>query len=93
MTNEPDNWTKCEKNDMAKWVSVSISKNKNTASLKCKMFCQNRPTETYHTPNWRKFYEDFDGLFRFEIATFFQGENTILLILIYMHIPYYIAKY
>ena len=54
---------------------------------------KNRPTETYHTPKWRKFYRDFDGPFRFEIATYFKGENTILLRQIYMHIPYYFDKY
>ena len=35
------------------------------------------PTETYHIPNQQIFYKDFDGLFRFEIASFFEGENLI----------------
>ena len=42
MTIEPDIEQNVKKNDMAKWVSVSISKNENTASLKCKTFCQNQ---------------------------------------------------
>ena len=70
MTIEPDIEQNVKKNDMAKWVSVLISKNKNTASLKCKTFYQKQAHRTHHTPNWRKFYEDFDGLFRFEIATY-----------------------
>ena len=37
---EPDIEQNVKKNDMAKWVSVSISNCKNTASLKCKTFCQ-----------------------------------------------------
>ena len=54
---------------------------------------KNRPTETFHTPNWRKFYEDFNGLFRFEIAKYLQGENTISPRLIFMHIAFYFDKY
>ena len=54
---------------------------------------KNRPTETYHTPKWQKFYKDYDGRFKFEIATYFKGENTILLRQIYMHILYYFDKY
>ena len=54
---------------------------------------KNMPTETYHTQKWRKFYNDFDGRFRFITATYFIRENTILLRQIYMHIPYYFDKY
>ena len=35
------------------------------------------PTETCHTPNQQIFCKDFDELFRFEIASFFEGENLI----------------
>ena len=35
------------------------------------------PTETYHIPNLQIFYKDFDGLFRFELAPFVEGENPI----------------
>ena len=93
MTIEPDIEQNVKKmiwqNEYLSWfLEIKILPSSNV-----KPSTKKRSKVPYHTPNWRKFYEDFDGLFRFETATYFQGENTILLWLIYMHIPYYIDKY
>ena len=46
-------------------------------------------TETSHIPNQGKFYEDFEGLFKFDIAALFEGEIPILLRKLYMCITFY----
>ena len=51
---------------MCYWIQI-----KNSANIE--------PTETYHIPNQQKFHEDSDGLLRFEITAWFEGENPILL--------------
>ena len=67
-----------------------ISNVKNTIPLSnSKYFANIRPTETYHIPNYWKFYEDFDKLFRLKIAALWKGENPILLGPIFMHSPHY----
>ena len=46
-------------------------------------------TETSHIPNQWKFYEDFEGLFKFDIAALFEGEIPFLLLTLYMRITFY----
>ena len=52
-----------------------------------KYFAKIRATETYYIPNYWKFYEDFDELFRFEIAALGEAKNSILLWPLFRHIP------
>ena len=50
------------------------------------------PTETYNIPNHQKFYEDFGGLFRFDVAAFFGWEIPVFPRPLFMHIELYHVK-
>ena len=50
------------------------------------------PTETYNIPHEQKIYEDFGGLFIFEIAAFLGWEIPVFPRPLFMHIELCLVK-